>query len=68
MDNGWKQKLSSRKLWAMIVEFLGMMFIAFGMDADVAVQITALIMAGAGIMAYILGESWIDAKREEQEE
>ena len=57
----WKRKLTSRKFWAMVAELVAMLIIAFGVAEEIAVKITALILAGGGIIAYILGESAIDA-------
>ena len=63
----WKRKLSSRKFWAMVADFVTMLIIAFGVAEEIAVKITALILAGGGIIAYILGESAIDAANVAQE-
>lgn len=57
----WKAKLTSRKFWAAIAEFVTMLIIALGGSQETAVQITALIMAGAAVIAYIIGEGLIDA-------
>lgn len=57
----WKTKLTSRKFWAAVAEFVTMMFIALGGTQETATQITALIMAGAAVIAYIVGEGLIDA-------
>lgn len=57
----WKRKLTSRKFWAMVAEFVAMLIIALGVAKEIAVKVTALILAGGGIIAYILGESAIDA-------
>ena len=59
----WKTKLTSRKLWAAVANFAAMLVIAFGGDQEEAVQITALIMAGAGVVAYIVGEGLVDIAR-----
>ena len=57
----WKKKLTSRKLWLAIAEFVGMLMVAFKCaDAEVT-QVTALIMSGAGVVAYIIAEGWADA-------
>ena len=56
----WKKKLTSRKFWAAVAEFVTMLVIALGGTQETAVQITALIMAGAGVIAYIIGEGLID--------
>ena len=60
----WKTKLSSRKLWITIAEFVVMLLIARGAEPESAMQLGALIIAGATPIAYILGESWIDSNRE----
>lgn len=57
----WKRKLTSRKFWAAIAEFVTMLIIAFGGTNETAVHVTALIMAGAAVVAYIIGEGLIDA-------
>lgn len=57
----WKQKLTSRKFWAAVAEFVTMLYIALGGTSETATQITALIMAGAAVIAYIVGEGLIDA-------
>lgn len=57
----WKRKLTSRKFWAAIAEFVTMLIIALGGAKETAVQVTALIMAGASVIAYIIGEGLVDA-------
>ncbi len=57
----WKAKLTSRKFWAAIAEFVTMLIVALGGSQETAVQVTALIMAGASVIAYIIGEGLIDA-------
>ena len=57
----WKAKLTSRKFWAAIAEFVTMLIIAFHGTEETAVQISAIIMAGAAVVAYIIGEGLIDA-------
>lgn len=63
MENriNWKRKLTSRKFWAAIAGFVAMLVVAFGGTEDQATQITALIMAGAAVVAYIIGEGLADA-------
>ena len=58
----WKAKLTSRKLWVAVSEFVGMLLVAFGVAEDQVTQIVALIMAGAGMIAYIVAEGLVDAK------
>jgi len=57
----WKKKLTSRKFWAAVAQFATGMIIAFGGTQETAVQVTALIMSGAAVVAYIIGEGLIDA-------
>lgn len=57
----WKAKLTSRKFWAAIAQFVTMLIIAFKGSEETATQVTALIMAGASVIAYIIGEGLIDA-------
>lgn len=59
----WTQKLTSRKFWAAIAEFVTMLIIALGGAQETATQVTALIMAGAAVVAYIIGEGLADAGR-----
>lgn len=61
MNIDWKRKLTSRKFWAAVADFVGMLLIALHVAEDTATQVTALIMAGAGVVAYILGEGLADA-------
>lgn len=61
----WKRKFTSRKFWLAVVEFVTMMCLAFGVAESTTAQVTAIIMSGAGIVAYVLGEAWTDANRAE---
>lgn len=61
----WKTKLTSRKLWVAVSEFVGMLLVAFGLAEDTVTQVVALIMAGAGALAYIIAEGLVDAKAAE---
>ena len=61
MKIDWKRKLTSRKMWAAIVNFVTMLIIAFGVAEETATQIGAIIMAGAGMIAYIIGEGMTDS-------
>lgn len=57
----WKRKLTSRKFWTAIAEFVTMIILAFRGNQETAVQVTALIMAGASVVAFIIGEGLVDA-------
>lgn len=62
----WKRKLTSRKFWAAVCNFVSMLIIALNGTQETATQITALILAGAGVIAYIIGEGMTDAASVEQ--
>lgn len=57
----WVRKLTSRKFWAAVASFVSMMIVAFGGTENTATQVAALIMAGASVIAYIIGEGLADA-------
>ena len=57
----WAKKLTSRKFWAAVAGFVGPLMLAFGASESAAAEVTALIMAGAAVIAYILGEGLVDA-------
>lgn len=57
----WKRKLTSRKFWMAVCGFIGPLLAAFGMSEEMSTQVVALIMAGASVVAYIIGEGLADA-------
>ena len=57
----WVRKLTSRKFWTAVASFVSMMIVACGGTDNQATQITALIMAGAAVVAYIIGEGLSDS-------
>ena len=61
MDIDWKRKLTSRKFWATIAQFVSMLIIALKGSQETATQVTAIIMAGAAVIAYVIGEGLTDA-------
>ena len=59
----WKTKLTSRKLWVAVAEFVGMLLlVVFGVAEETIEKVVALIMSGAGAFAYIIAEGLVDAK------
>ena len=58
----WKRKLTSCKFWAAAADFIGMLLVALNVSDNRAAQVTALVMAGGGVIAYIVGEGLIDAE------
>lgn len=61
MSADWKRKLTSRKFWESIAAFVTMLLIYFGDTASDAEQIAALIMAGAIVIGYVIGEGLADS-------
>ena len=59
------RKLTSRKLWTAVASFVALLLVAAGQTEGEAAQMTAIIMAGAAVIAYIVGEGLVDAAREE---
>lgn len=57
----WKRKLTSRKLWLSIASFVTMLVIAFGGSESTATQVSAIIMAGATVIGYVIGEGLADS-------
>lgn len=55
------RKLTSRKLWAAVCNLVTMLMIARGCSEAAAAQVAAIIMAGAGVLAYIISEGLTDA-------
>ena len=61
MKINWVQKLTSRKFWAAIVAVITSVCVIFGVEDITMEQVTALIMAGASVVAYIIGEGLTDS-------
>ena len=55
------RKLTSRKFWAAVAGFVTPLMLAFGCGQDQITQVTAVIMAGGTLIAYIVGEGMTDA-------
>ena len=61
------RKLTSRKFWLAVAAFVTDLIIAFKGDAGLAETISGMIMAGATVIAYILGEGLVDAENVKEE-
>ena len=57
----WARKLTSRKFWAAVVGFVTPMMVAAGATDGTITQVTAIIMGGATLIAYIIGEGMADS-------
>lgn len=60
----WKQKLSSRKLWAAAVGVIVGLAAAFGITENDYAQIVGVVGSVISAVSYIFGESAVDAARE----
>ena len=67
MKIDWKAKLTSRKFWSAVVGFVTPTMLAFGATDSTATQVTAIIMAGGTLIAYIIGEGMVDAGRNDSD-
>ncbi|MBR5272351.1 MAG: hypothetical protein IKU25_03020 [Clostridia bacterium] len=56
-------KLTSRKFWVAVVGFVTPLVIAFGASETTATEIAGIIMSGASVIAYIIGEGLVDSKQ-----
>lgn len=59
----WKSKLTSRKFWAALIGFITAIMVAFNVSDLTIEQVTAVVTAGATLIAYIIGEGLVDAAR-----
>ena len=55
------RKITSRKLWLSVASFVSMLMVALNYTENQAAQVAALIMAGASIVGYVLGEGLADS-------
>lgn len=58
----WKRKLTSRKFWFAVATFVTMLLVFLNVDKGTAEQVAALIMAGATVIGYIIGEGLADGR------
>lgn len=56
-----KRKLTSRKLWMSIASFVSMLLVSLNYAESEASQVAALIMAGATVIGYVVGEGLADS-------
>lgn len=63
----WKRKLTSRKFWLAVCGFVGGILIAIGMPEAQVTQVTGIIMSGASVIAYIIGEGMTDSAHADKE-
>ena len=59
MEINWKQKLSSRKFWALLAALVASV-ISGTISPEVAVQVSSVIGAVGACIVYMLAESSVD--------
>ena len=68
MKINWVQKLTSRKFWAAIVAVITSLCVVFGVEDITMEQVAALVIAVGALIAYILGEGFVDAANVQKSE
>lgn len=60
------RKLTSRKFWVAVAGFVSGLILATNGSPETAEKITALIMAGASVLGYLLAEGLADSSTKEE--
>jgi hypothetical protein len=66
MKIDWRRKLTSRKFWLSVASFVSLLVIAFGKSESDASQIAAIIMSGATVIGYAIGEGLADGGHKDE--
>lgn len=64
MKVNWKQKLSSRKLWATVVGVVTGLAMVFGLDEETITSVAGAVVSMVSIVTYISTEGKVDVARE----
>ena len=64
----WKRKLTSRKFWIAVATFVTLILLKCGVTQSEAGQIAEIIMAGAIVIGYIIGEGLADGMHKEEDD
>ena len=68
MKIDWKQKLSSRKLWAAVVGVIVGLATAFGIEGNEYAEIAGIVTSAVSVVGYIFAEGKIDVARLKKED
>ena len=60
----WRQKLSSRKFWALLAGLMTALMVLMNMPEETIAQVVAVVGAFASVIVYMLAEASVDAARE----
>lgn len=63
----WKRKLTSRKFWVAVISFVTLLLIFFNVPQETVAQIAEIIMAGAVVIGYIIGEGLADGMNKKED-
>lgn len=66
MKIDWKSKLSSRKFWALIAGLVVSIMVLLGTPESVQLQVAGIIGSVGSVVAYIVGESIVDASKNKE--
>lgn len=61
MEIDWVRKITSRKFWMAVVGFICGILTLKGVGAEQVEKIGGLILMGASVVAYIIGEGLADS-------
>ena len=67
MKIDWARKLTSRKWWASMINFVMQLMYAFNFAESTVERVVAIIVAGAGLIAYTIAEGMTDAAHRNEE-
>ena len=56
-----KRKLTSRKFWLAVTSFVTELLLAYGYGEGAVTKVIGIIMSGATVIAYIIGEGLADS-------
>ena len=62
------RKLTSRKFWMAVAEFVTALLIFLKKDATFAQEVGALVMLGITPVAYMFAEGWADSEKKNPEQ
>ena len=62
------RKLTSRKLWVSVISFISAIMIFYNCPESEVNQVSAIIMAGAVAVSYIIGEGMTDVNNKDTED
>ena len=61
----WIRKLTSRKFWIAVISFITLLLIFFNVPQETVTQVAEIIMAGAVVIGYVIGEGLADGGNRE---